>query len=173
MREFNTILGLCRVSRTAQSFFESEPVGTDLSCSAFDARALDEAKVDFGQSSLSRQCCLSWGVSFPSLPSLEDRSGVVGFHLVVEPLFWVELELVFFGFECEEPLPNLLSDLLASVFCSDLFPEDLDARVSRETSPCRSQYCASMACTSFLRPDNIFGLLWWTMSSLIHLASPL
>jgi len=78
---------------------------------------------------------------------------VVGFHLVVEPLFWVEPELVFFSFECKEPLPNLLSDLLESVLCLDLFLEDPDARVSRETSLRRSQYCASIACTSFLRPD--------------------
>src|SRR5882724_10226229 len=186
MREFNAILRSCGVSRTAQSFFKSELVVTDLSCSAFDARALDESKVDFGQSLvtcpeapqkrqslLSRRCCLSWGVSFPSFPSLEDRSGVVGFHLVVEPLFWVEPELVFFCFECEEPLPDLLSDLLESDFCLDLFPEDPDARVLWETSPHHSQYRASIACTSFLRPDNIFGLSWWTMSSLIHLASPL
>src|SRR5882724_3500359 len=125
------------------------------------------------QSLLSRQCCLSWGVSFLSLPSLEDRSGVVGFCLVVEPLFWVELELVFFCFECEEPLPDLLSDLLESDFCSDLFLEDPYAQVSQETSLPHSQYHASMACTSFLRPDNVFGLSWWTMSSLICLASPL
>jgi len=50
MREFNTILGSCGVSRTAQSFFESELVDVDLSCSVFDARALEEADVDFGQS---------------------------------------------------------------------------------------------------------------------------
>src|SRR5882724_11903053 len=186
MREFNAILGSCGVSRTAQSFFESEPVDADLSCSAFDAWALDEAEVDFGQSLvtcleapqkrqslLSRQCCLSWGVSFPSLPSLEDRSGVVGFCLVVEPLFWVEPELVFFCFECEEPFLDLLSDLLESDFGLDLFPEDPDAQVSWETSPHHSQYHASMACTGFLRLDNVFSLSWWTMSSLICLASPL
>src|SRR5882724_12006927 len=174
MREFNAILRSCRVLRTAQSFFESEPVDADLSCSAFDAWALDEAEVDFGQSLatcpetpqkrqslLSRWRCLSWGVSFPSLPSLEDRLGVVGFHLVVEPLFWVEPELVFFCFECEEPLPNLLSDLLELDFSLDLFPEDLDAWVLWETSPHHSQYHASMACTSFLRPDNMFSLSWW------------
>ena len=96
---------------------------------------------------------------------------MVGFRSVVEPLFWVEPELVFFCLE--EPLPDLLSDLLESDFCSDLFPEDPDARVSQETSPCHSQYCASMACMSFLRPDNVFGLSWWTMSALIHLANPL
>ena len=98
MREFNAILRSCRVSRTAQSFFKSKPVEGDLSCSAFDAWALDEAEVDFGQSLvmcleapqkrqslLSRWCCLSCGVSFLSLLSLEDRSGVVGFCSVVEP----------------------------------------------------------------------------------------
>src|SRR5882724_3526439 len=59
-------------------FFESKLVVADLSCSAFDAWALDEAEVDFGQSLvtcpetpqkrqslLSRWRCLSWGVSFP------------------------------------------------------------------------------------------------------------
>jgi len=68
--------------------------------------ALDEAEVDFGQSwrcvqkhhKRGRACVkmvLSlWGVSFPSLPNLEDRSGVVGFCSVVGPLFWVEPELV-------------------------------------------------------------------------------
>ena len=93
--------------------------------------------------------------------------------MVVEPLFWVEPELVFFGFECEEPLLNLLSDLLESVFCLDLFTEDPDAQVSQETSLHRSQYRVSIACMSFLRLDNVFGLSWWTMSSLIRLASPL
>ena len=47
MREFNAILGSCRVSRTAQSFFKSELVDADLSCSVFDAWALEEAEVDF------------------------------------------------------------------------------------------------------------------------------
>ena len=65
------------------------------------------------------------------------------FCLEVEPLLWVELELVFFCFE--EPLPDLLSDLLESDLGSDLFPEDLDAQVSWETSLCRSQYRASIA----------------------------
>jgi len=129
----------------------------DLSCSVFDARALDEAEVDFGQSLatcpeapqkrqslLSRWHCLSWGVSFPSLLSLEDRLGVVAFFCSeVEPLLWVEPELVFFCFE--EPLPDLLSDLLELDLGSDLFLEDPDARVSRETSLCRSQYHASIA----------------------------
>jgi len=68
-----------------QSFFESKPVDVDLSCSVFDAR-LGRGRGDFGQSLvtcpeapqkrqsfLSRRRCLSWGVSFPSLPSLEDR----------------------------------------------------------------------------------------------------
>src|SRR5467141_5344165 len=157
LREFNTILGSYGVSRTAQSFFESELVGVDLSCSVFDTRALDEAEVDFGQSLatcpeapqkrqslLSSRRCLSWGVSFPSLPSLEDRSGVVAFFCSeVEPLLWVEPELVFFC--SEEPLPDLLSDLLESDLGSDLFPEDPDAWVSWETSLRHSQYRASIA----------------------------
>src|SRR5882672_2697962 len=50
MREFNAILGSCGVSRTAQSFFASVPEDTDLSCSVLEARALEEAEVDFGQS---------------------------------------------------------------------------------------------------------------------------
>src|SRR5882724_3777253 len=159
MREFNAILGSCGVSRTAQSFFESELVDMDLSCSAFDARALDEAKVDFGQSLvmcpeapqkrqnlLSRWCCLSWGVNFPSFPSFEERSGVVDFFCSeVEPLPWVELELLFFCLELEEPFPDLLSDLLESDLCSDLFPDDLEAQVLQESSPFRSQYHVSIA----------------------------
>src|SRR5882672_8456904 len=50
MREFNAILGSCTVSRTAQSFFESELEDADLSCSVLDAWALEEAEVYFGQS---------------------------------------------------------------------------------------------------------------------------
>jgi len=49
-REFNPILGLCWVSRTAQSFFKSKLVDTDFSWSVFDTLALEEAEVDFGQS---------------------------------------------------------------------------------------------------------------------------
>src|SRR5882724_7890748 len=106
-------------------------------CSVFDTLALEEAEVDFGQSLetcpevpqkrqslLSRWCCLSWGVSFPSFPSFKERSGVVDFFcLEVEPLLWVEPELMFFCLECEEPLPDLLSDLEESDFCSVLFLE--------------------------------------------------
>jgi len=40
--------GQCRVSGTAQSFFESELVDADFSWSVFDALALEEAEVDFG-----------------------------------------------------------------------------------------------------------------------------
>ena len=50
MREFNAILGLCRVLRTAQSFFESVLENADLSLSDLDTWALEEAKLDFGQS---------------------------------------------------------------------------------------------------------------------------
>src|SRR5882724_4045649 len=103
MREFNTILGSCGVLRTAQSFFESELVDADFSWSVFDTLALEEAKVDFGQSLamslevpqkrqslLSRWCCLSWGIIFLSFPSLEERSGVVDFFCSeVEPWLWV------------------------------------------------------------------------------------
>ena len=41
----------------------------------------------------------------------------------VEPLLWVEPELLFFCLDCEEPLPDLLSDLEGSDFCSVLFLE--------------------------------------------------
>ena len=44
MREFNAILRSYGVLRTAQSFFESDLVDADLSCSVFEARALEEAE---------------------------------------------------------------------------------------------------------------------------------
>jgi len=44
-----------------------------------------------------------------------------------EPLPWVEPELLLFCLELEEPLPDLLSDLLELDLCSDLFPEDPEA----------------------------------------------
>src|SRR5882724_216967 len=48
------------------------------------------------QHAYALQCCHSWGVSFPSVPSFEERSGVVDFFcLEVEPLLWVEPELLF------------------------------------------------------------------------------
>src|SRR5882724_8970537 len=158
----------------------------DLSWSVLDAWALEEAEVDFGQSLvmcpevpqkmqnlLSRWHCLSWGVSFPSFLSFEERSGTLGFFCSeVEPLPWVEPELWFFCLGLEEPLPDLLSDLLESDLCSDLFPEDPEARVLQESSPLRSQYHASIAWTSFRSPARVVSLLWWTISSLIHLASP-
>src|SRR5882724_12820439 len=91
------------------------------------------------QSLLSRGRCLSWGVSFPSFLSFEERLGAVDFFcLEEEPLPWVELVLLFFCLELEEPLPNLLSDLLESDLCSDLFPEDPEAQVSQESSPFHS-----------------------------------
>src|SRR5882724_11934349 len=126
------------------------------------------------QSLLSRWCCLSWGVSFPSFPSFKERSGVVDFFCSEEePLPWVEPELLFFCLELEEPLLDLLSDLLELDLCSDLFPEDPEAWVSQESSPFHSQYQASIAWTSFRSPMRVFGFSWWTISSLIHLASPL
>src|SRR5882724_6223608 len=121
------------------------------------------------QSLLSRWRCLSWGVSFPSFPSFEERLGTLGFFCSeVEPLPWVEPELWFFCLGLEEPLPDLLSDL-----CSDLLPEDPEARVSRESSTLHSQYWASIAWTSFRSPMRVFGFSWWTMSFLMCLASPL
>src|SRR5882724_7957359 len=55
------------------------------------------------QSSMSRQHHCSWGVSFPSFLSIEERLRVVDFFcLEVEPLPWVELEL-FFCLDWEEP----------------------------------------------------------------------
>src|SRR5882724_1575284 len=126
------------------------------------------------QSLLSRWHCLSWGVSFPSFPSFKERSGVVDFFcLEVEPLPWVELKLLLFCLDCEEPLPDLLSDLEESDFCLVLFLEVLEAWVLQDTSPRHSQYHASIAWMSFWRPERVFGFLWWTMSSLMHLASPL
>src|SRR5882724_6861348 len=132
-------------------------------CSVFDTLALEEAKVDFGQSLatclevpqkrqslLSRRRCLSWGVSFPSFPSFKERLGVVGFFCSeVEPLPWVEPELLFFCLECKEPLLDLLSDLEESDFCLVLFPEVPEAQVSQDTSLRCSQYRASIAWTSF------------------------
>jgi len=130
-----------------------------------DAWALEEAKVDFGQSLamcpevpqkrqclLSRWCCHSWGVSVLSFLSFEERLGVVDFFcLEVEPLLWVEPESFFFCLDCEEPFPDLLSDLDESNLFSDLFPEDLEVQISWETSPHCSQYHASIVCMSFWR----------------------
>ena len=154
-------------------------------CSVLDAWALEEAEVDFGQSLvmcpevlkkrqslLSRQCCHSCRVSFPSFPSFEERLGVMDFFCSeVEPLPWVEPELLLFCLE--EPLPDLLLDLEESDFCLDLFLEVLEVHVSWETSLHHSQYCVLMACMSFWRLEREFGFSWWTMSSLMHLVSPL
>jgi len=98
---------------------------------------------------------------------------VVDFCLEEEPLPWVEPELLLFCLELEEPLLDLLLDLLESDLCSDLFPEDLEAWVSWESSPFHSQYSALIAWTSFQSPVRVFSLLWWTILSLIHLVNPL
>src|SRR5882724_5393052 len=170
--------------KTAQSFFKSVPEDMDLSWSVLDAQALEEAKVDFGQSLarcpevpqkrqslLSRQCCFSWGVSFPSFLSFKEMSGVVDFFCSeVEPFPWVEPGLLLFCLDWEEPFPDLLSDLEELDFCSDLFLEVMDVWVSWETSPCCSKYHASMA---FEKLERKFGLSWWTILSLMCLASPL
>src|SRR5882672_1220012 len=123
----------CAESRGLLSlFFESELDDVDLSCSVLDARALEEAELDLGQSLatcpevpqkrqrlLSRRHCHSCGVSLLSFPSFEERSGSGFFWSEVEPF---EPEL-FFCLECKEPLPDLESDLDESDWCSDLFPE--------------------------------------------------
>jgi len=46
----------------------------------------------------------------------------------VEPLPWVEPELLFFCLELEEPLPDLLSDLLESDFVQTCFQKILEVR---------------------------------------------
>ena len=43
------------------------------------------------------------------------------FCLEVEPLPWVEPELLLFCLDCEEPLLDLLSDLDELYLCLDLF----------------------------------------------------
>ena len=101
-------------------------------------------------------------------------SGVVDFFCSeVEPLPWVEPELLFFCLELEEPLPDLLSDLLESDIGLDLLPEapeDPEAQVSWESSPFHSEYCALIAWTSFWSPVRVVGLSWWIISSLRWLA---
>ena len=71
----------------------------------------------------------------------DKRLGVGSLGTKVLP--WVEPEL-FFCLD-EELLPDLLSDLDTSDLGSDLFPEDLEVRVSQETSLHHSQYCATIA----------------------------
>src|SRR5882724_11155822 len=112
------------------------------------------------QSLLSRWHCHSCGVSFPSFPSFKERSGVVDFFCwEVEPLPWVEPELLLFCLDWEEPLPDLWSDLDESDFCLDLVPEDPEAWVLWETSAFHSQYYASIAWMSFWSPVRVVGLL--------------
>ena len=81
------------------------------------------------------------------------------FCLEVEPLPWVELELLLFCLELEESLLDLLLDLLESDFCLDLFPDDLKAWVSWESSPFHSQYHVSIAWMSFQRPARVVSFL--------------
>ena len=81
------------------------------------------------------------GVSFLSLLSFNEISEVHSLVSEVVPL--VEPEL-FFCLD-EEPLPDLLSDLDGSDLGLDLFPEASEVWVSWETSPCHSQYRASIA----------------------------
>jgi len=131
------------------------PEDADLSWSVLDAWALEEAKVDFGQSLatcpevpqkrqslLSRQHCLSWGVIFMSFLSFEERLREVDFCLEVEALPWVEPELLLFCLDFQELLPDLLSDLEELYFCLDLFLEVPEVWVSWENSPFNCQWLA-------------------------------
>jgi len=70
------------------------------------------------------------------------------FCLEEEPLPLGRAGVVVLLLELEEPLPDLLSDLFELDLCFGL-PEDLEAWVSQESSPFHSQYCASIAWTSF------------------------
>src|SRR5882724_4852506 len=81
-------------------------------------------------------------------------------------------ELLFFCLELEENLPDLLSDL-ELYFCLDLLLKALEVWVLQETSPFHSQFCVSIAWMIFWSPARVVGLFWWTMSSLMHLASTL
>ena len=77
----------------------------------------------------------------------------------VEPLPWVEPELLLFCLELEEPLPDLLLDLLESDFSLDLFPEDPEAWVFQESSPFCSQYWTSIAWTIFQSPARVLSVM--------------
>jgi len=88
----------------------------------------------------------------------------------VEPLPWVEPELLFFCLDWEEPFPDLLLDLDESDFYSDLFLEVPEVWVSQETSHFHSQYHVLIAWMSFWSPVGVVSLVWWTISSLICLA---
>ena len=70
----NAILGSCGVSRTTQSFFKSEPVDVDLSCSVLDTLAFDVADVDFRHS-------LAW---CPELPQKRQSLLSIGTVVPVE-----------------------------------------------------------------------------------------
>ena len=115
------------------------------------ARAFAAVEVLFGQSLaicpdtlqkrqrfLSRWCCLSCGVSLPSFPSLEDRSGFDFLDSEVLPLLEVKPEDEFESFclDLEEPLPFSVLELL-DLF-SDLFLEVLE-EFSWEISALHSQ----------------------------------
>src|SRR5882672_12607239 len=96
--------------------------------------------------------------------------GVDFFESEEEPLLWVEPELLSFCLDLD--LPDLESDLAESDLLSDLLPEEPEVWVSWESSPLCSQYRALIAWMSLQSPARVFGLLWWTISSLIHLANP-
>jgi len=79
--------------------------------------------------------------------------------------------VVFFGSEelpllCEEPekvlfcLPLDLESVLAVSDFSDLLVDVPEVVVSRETSAQHSQYLASIAWVSLLRPERVVSLSW-------------
>src|SRR6266481_6192337 len=90
-------------------------------------------------------------------PKLGGKSGMNFLGPEVLPLLWEELG-GFFCWECDEPL-DLVSTLEESDF-SDLCVEVVMVVVSHETSMQCSQYCMSMACTTFWRPGRVVGLSW-------------
>ena len=51
----------------------------------------------------------------------------------VEPLLWVELELLLFYLDCKEPFPDWGSDFARLDFRSDLLLEDLELPVGECT----------------------------------------
>ena len=90
---------------------------------------------------MSRRCCLSWGVSFPSFLSFEERSGVNVFLGSKDLPLFEEPEdelLLLFCLDCEEPLPLSEDDLLF-LFFYDLLPEELAAGVLCAISTLHSQ----------------------------------
>ena len=119
MSEFNAVLNWHRVLRTAHGFFDSVPdLALKLLFMVVAEQALAAEEDIFGHSLVMclvfpqkrqrfclKQCCHSCCVSLPSLPSLEERSELGFFWLV---LLLPELAL--------PELPELLELLLLLLF---------------------------------------------------------